>query len=798
MESSNAERLNEILQAQQRLREEMARLDHAIQDLTLKRTPSAQQPLDEPVEEASPTPPPPPPPDPPHVAPIAPPPPPVFSSPRPRPAAPVHDAMELRIGAYWFVRLGIVILLTGLVFLAHYAYTQFLFQLGPAFRVACFYALSGAITATGLRLERKGEDLQNYGRVLAGGGLAALYYTTYAAHYVSAFQIIESPIVAAGLLMLCAGGIALLAERRASETMAVFGLFLAFYTSALSRMAGFTLFSNLVLALVGMFLLLRHGWLRLAFVCLFGAFGVFGFWRFVVLDAPFFTTETRWAIHALFLALYWAIFTAGAWWTDAERLNERVRLAFTTLTNGLAYTFLALTLALVGTYAISTLSLIAAGLLAALGLAASRRSDAALLTTAYSAQALLLLTVGLVTRFSGTTLALLLGLQSAFLLLAWSAFPRREFRVAALLSAVLSLIITLPALEAGQDRGVSAGLALLYLGMAAAAERWASRVGERRGWMDGTVYAGGAALVMLLLPHGWVPPNWQPALYGAAAVALTFSYPLSGARSWVLAGQLLLAACFLGFFHFSMDPDANPWILAASPVFLSIVGLGLSHLLPPNSWLRGWSAGCRLAAGFLFALWVERFVPERWVFLTLAASAWGLAQVGGGGMVRGGLVLLLDLVGVWAALRGLFASGAGSPADLLAWFLVLSQAAVFRHFPESEDNRLARLALTYAGLAGIWLHASRWADVSAIAPPLTAVWSLLVLAYLGAGFLLRTRAYRQAGLIILALSLGRLVVVDLWQHGTLVRIVSVMVTGLVLLLLGYLYNRHQDALRKWM
>ena len=89
------------------------------------------------------------------------------------------------------------------------------------------------------------------------------------------------------------------------------------------------------------------------------------------------------------------------------------------------------------------------------------------------------------------------------------------------------------------------------------------------------------------------------------------------------------------------------------PVALSLVGLGLTHLLPAASGLRGWSGVCRLAAGFLFALWVERFVPERWVFLALAGSAWTPVQIGGGGAVRGALVLLLDLVGLWAAVRGL-------------------------------------------------------------------------------------------------------------------------------------------------
>jgi uncharacterized membrane protein len=40
--------------------------------------------------------------------------------------------------------------------------------------------------------------------------------------------------------------------------------------------------------------------------------------------------------------------------------------------------------------------------------------------------------------------------------------------------------------------------------------------------------------------------------------------------------------------------------------------------------------------------------------------------------------------------------------------------------------------------------------------------------------------------------------VDVWQLETIYRILSFLVLGAVLLLLGYLYNRFADRIREWL
>jgi uncharacterized membrane protein len=47
-------------------------------------------------------------------------------------------------------------------------------------------------------------------------------------------------------------------------------------------------------------------------------------------------------------------------------------------------------------------------------------------------------------------------------------------------------------------------------------------------------------------------------------------------------------------------------------------------------------------------------------------------------------------------------------------------------------------------------------------------------------------------------SLGRVVVLDVWKLETIYRIVSFLALSIVLLALGYIYSRFQDKLAKWL
>ena len=52
--------------------------------------------------------------------------------------------------------------------------------------------------------------------------------------------------------------------------------------------------------------------------------------------------------------------------------------------------------------------------------------------------------------------------------------------------------------------------------------------------------------------------------------------------------------------------------------------------------------------------------------------------------------------------------------------------------------------------------------------------------------------------VFLALAIGRIYAVDVWKLETIYRILSFMVLGIVLLALGFVYNRYADRIRQWL
>ena len=81
---------------------------------------------------------------------------------------------------------------------------------------------------------------------------------------------------------------------------------------------------------------------------------------------------------------------------------------------------------------------------------------------------------------------------------------------------------------------------------------------------------------------------------------------------------------------------------------------------------------------------------------------------------------------------------------------------------------------------------------------LTASWSVLALGLLAAGMVLRERMYRWLGLGVLACALGRVLVFDVWKLATLFRVLSFLALGIVLLVLGFVYNKYQEKIRQWL
>lgn len=114
-----------------------------------------------------------------------------IESPAPLPLSPHR---ELDFGKVWFVRIGMVILLTGLVFLGNYAYQNWIREMPNGVRLAALFACALALVETGRRLAAR-DNLSRFGEVLLAGGMAFFYYCTFAAHHVDRLKIIELSLI---------------------------------------------------------------------------------------------------------------------------------------------------------------------------------------------------------------------------------------------------------------------------------------------------------------------------------------------------------------------------------------------------------------------------------------------------------------------------------------------------------------------------------------------------------------------------------------------------------------------------
>jgi uncharacterized membrane protein len=176
-----------------------------------------------------------------------------------------HDAgadgsatgLEEAIGGRLLLYVGTIVVVLGAAFFLKYAFDRE--WITESMRVV-FGALAGmALVAGGLRLEAAGYS--TYGQVLTGGGLAVLYLAAYAAF---GFYGLIGSLTAFVLLTLVTVGAAMLADQQQSQPMAVMAIGGGFLTPFLvggSTDAQVTLFSYVILLVVGtLYLARRREW----------------------------------------------------------------------------------------------------------------------------------------------------------------------------------------------------------------------------------------------------------------------------------------------------------------------------------------------------------------------------------------------------------------------------------------------------------------------------------------------------------------------------------------------------------
>ena len=353
----------------------------------------------------------------------------------------------MQIGTVWLVRAAVVFLLTGLAFAGSWLYYNIVPTLGPVAKLALMYVGAGALAGVGAWLERsrfaaENNALKNYARVVLAGGLAAVYYVTYSAHWNPHLRVVDNTSLAGGLLLGWTAFMVWLADRRGSELLATFSILLAFYTSAINEISQFTLVANLFLAGGAVFLLRRQLWQIFPFISLLATFGSYGFWRFshsptsrepcwpAMRAAPHGASRRHgfWVESSVSFALYWLLFTWAVFSTDDRTLLPTWRRAGIRDGQQQRGVFLLVTWLLLAAYPGTFWKLVARVRRPAVGRPGGGESPDGsgwpmpTPRTRILLQGVLLVTLGFSGYFSGWQLGLVLAVQSAVLL--WRAGRR--------------------------------------------------------------------------------------------------------------------------------------------------------------------------------------------------------------------------------------------------------------------------------------------------------------------------------------------------------------------------------------
>jgi hypothetical protein len=304
-------------------------------------------------------------------------------------------------------------------------------------------------------------------------------------------------------------------------------------------------------------------------------------------------------------------------------------------------------------------------------------------------------------------------------------------------------------------------------------------------------------------------PAWL-ALTSLLAVGITAYGVIT--RAWLLAacGQIFMLVSGIQFV-LQLGQGKPAWPLALAP----IAALGLLSWSTINWFQRKPDASGRVSPPLLqiamlyrwVALvmsiwWVCAYIPEReriWLLalLGLWVFVWAGWQRNREALLFSAAFTLVALVLFWLPL--LEAPRVYWP-NLVVILILLAQRQFARRLPERYPfGPEVHTAIIIIGGLSLWRFLSLWVlEQQPAGFYLTASWSLLALAFFTAGIALRERIYRYLGLGVLACALGRVVIFDVWKLETLYRILSFMALGIVLLVLGFIYNKYQEKIREWL
>ncbi len=722
--------------------------------------------------------------------------------------------LEMDLGKFWLNKIGIIIFALGIGFLITYAFKYF----GPFLRIIFGYAVCCALFFFGVNLEKK-EKFIYFGRVLLGGAWALTYFTTYAMYHFEASKIISSQFWELSFLAIVAGGMIRYSLRYKSEVLTAIAFFVGYLTSTLGNINFFTLTSSLLLSAAVLFLVYRLQWIRLIFLGIALTYLTHLAWvikhiTFSTVPVGLLNVENIYfLLDAGFLSIYWLLFAAAVHAIKGQA--QEAKLAAANFAN-FSFYFLMIFPKLYVFYpaqkfifvlGMGAIYLIFSGLCELAG----RRK----LFISNIVIAIALLTMAVPLKFIPYHTTIIWFIELPFLLFIGLAFRRPVHRY---LSFALALVLFYKFLF--MDSYGSADLVVFN---------------KRISWLELLSFTGA---ISLAISYGlyWLwkkkselgkELNLGNFFSGFAVFYLTRFLWVFSHNRWLtfnifaeallvlICGALLLdkylrfyslAVLFIAAFEFCFVDN----YYASSEVFQTF--LIVSKLVFAFSYyaiyriLRGKKLVSDLEGGLgkllffvaasLVVYSIFSYVKPLWITLSLGLGvllslAWGVKTRDKGVRYYSLLVLLI------AGVRFCVIDNYSRVNNFLEWLLIVLIVAiayaVYAVYKILKNKSL--LEPQEEKLPDVLFYSSTFLVVLSIFRYIPGIWISMGLGVVGVGlfgigFLLKNKTFRLGGFIIFAITLGRIVFVDLAGLPIIYKIISFIILGILFLGVSYFYTRY--------
>lgn len=726
--------------------------------------------------------------------------------------------MEMNLGKFWLNKIGIIIFSIGVAFLLNYTFARF----GPIAKILFGYFTAAALFILGIKLEQNAKFI-NYGRVLLGGSWAIAYFTTYAMYHFEAAKIINSQLLGLLLLAVVASGIIAHSLRYKSEALTAVALFIGYFTSALGDVGNFTLISAALLAIVTLIIVYKMQWVRFIFLGITLTYLTHFAWvikQIIFSRIPVGSLNVEnvcFIFDAGFLFIYWLLFTLAAHLMrdkTAEPIYKRLGAA--NFFNFILFFFMVYPKFYYFYPGLKFNAVIGLGIayivLAAIMEFVKRKE----LFISDIVIAVSLLTLAVPLKFLPYHTTAIWLIELPFLLFVSFIFERRVYRY---LGFALSVILFFKLMFMGWQSFESLRIFsitvswhefLFFTGFVSMSVcYWFYRFFQsKKGVLTydkilQNFYSGFSAIYLTVYLWDYVRPLWltlglsiESLLIFAVGALLLDKY----IRWYALAILALVGMRFCFYHKYPNVSELQQLFLVYGPVvcafgeYFIYRKLNKKSLIPEPEIYAHKILFFAAVSLFIFATVVH--VQQIWITLSIAIVAilsllWGVKI--SDKCVRIYSLLIL----IFVAVRFSFIDNYYGLSKIFQWLLILAKVACAytAYFIYRGLNKKTQLDESEQSLINPIFYASSLLAVLAIFKYVLDIWVAVALGTAGvvlftAGFLIKDKVFRHGGFIIFAITLARVVIVDLSGLAMIYKIISFIVIGVLFLGVSFIYTKY--------